>query len=53
MWKIVKINNGKIGNDEISSVESYLIYDYDWFNIIYSNVYLNANNSKNSLDLSK
>jgi hypothetical protein len=37
--KIVEINYGKINDYEINSVDSYLIYDYNWFNIIYSELY--------------
>jgi hypothetical protein len=53
--KLVKIDYGKIGDDEISSVESYLIYDYDWFCEIYSKVceYFKANNLTSSLNLSR
>jgi hypothetical protein len=53
--KLVKIDYGKIGDDEISSIESYLIYDYDWFSEIYSKVceYFKTNNLTSSLNLGK
>jgi hypothetical protein len=53
--KLVKIDYGKIDDDEISSVESYLIYDYDWFSEIYGKVceYFKTNNLSASLDLGK
>jgi hypothetical protein len=49
----VRINYGKIDNYEISSMESYLIYDYNWFNSIYTKIYSKADNSKIYLDLSR
>jgi hypothetical protein len=51
----VTINYGKVSNDEMSSVESYLIYDYDWFNTTSSRMdsHFKVNNSESSLNLGK